>query len=164
MKCEDERLNLTPNAARRGDLKLRSQIKCLVGASQYRIPLLYRLIIGLELQHAPSHLDQQHPEARVTDFRDGTQALLGGLPRGMLTGTQAPKTTDLVRIFKSIVVVDLPLHLHQRQSSGALGPWTLETAHQFAFKLRNLLIQQQQMGLAEHQRGHYPLRNRPSQF
>src|ERR1700741_1267002 len=28
MKCEDERLNLTPNAARRGDLKLRSQIKC----------------------------------------------------------------------------------------------------------------------------------------
>jgi len=26
MKCEDERLNLTPNAARRGDLKLRSQI------------------------------------------------------------------------------------------------------------------------------------------
>src|SRR6478736_2140795 len=27
MKCEDERLNLTPNAARRGDLKLRSQTK-----------------------------------------------------------------------------------------------------------------------------------------
>jgi hypothetical protein len=42
----------------------------LVGSSQRRAPLLDRLILGLELHQAPSHLHQQHPDPRVTDFYD----------------------------------------------------------------------------------------------
>jgi hypothetical protein len=41
-----------------------------IGSTQHRIPLLYGLILGLKLHKAPSHLDQQHPDARVADFGD----------------------------------------------------------------------------------------------
>jgi hypothetical protein len=97
------------------------------GSTQGRVPLLDRSIIRLELHRAPSHLDQQHPDPRVTDFSNGTQPLLRGIPRGVLAGTQPPKTTDLARVCKSRPVKDLPIQLHQTQGSSTLGSWTLQT-------------------------------------
>src|SRR6266481_8723206 len=69
----------------------------------------------------------------------------------MLTGTQAPKTTHVVRIFESIVVKDLPIYLRLTQGSDTLGSWTLDTLDQFGFELEDLLIEQQQIGLPDFQ-------------
>ena len=63
----------------------------------------------------------------MTDFGERTQALFGGLPAGMLTGTQTAETTHPMPILKSIVIKDLPIHLRQAQRSGPLGLLTLDT-------------------------------------
>src|SRR5260370_34837104 len=81
----------------------------------------------------------------------------------MLTGTEPSKTADSVRIFKSIVIKDLPIQLRQTQGSSALGPWTLKTLGQFGFELGNLLVQQQQIGLPECKFSDDPIRNESPQ-
>src|SRR5260370_39605787 len=82
----------------------------------------------------------------------------------MLTGTEPPKTTDVVRILKSIVIKDLPIHLRHTQGCGTLGPWTLDTLDQFGFELEDLLIEQQQIGLPDFQPFDDPFRQRGPQF